>query len=397
MERFIGIFGPRRRRPRGRFGLASTRSAVRARLPTLAFLAVLGPGLVSGFADNDAGGITTYSVVGAQFGYALLWVVLASMVALFVTREVGARLGLATGRGLLDLVREGLRIRWAGGRRRAGPSAGVDPRGLSFGRDDQRRSVRRARTAGGSGDRRGAQVRGAETARRSDRGRLVRNADRPRERLLDLDDRCGVRAQRDRRRPRLRDTALRRDRPVGSGTSAGQGARSRDRARDRRQRDDEQGDPRAGDPRRLRRQGVGLPGRDREPSLRARASAPARPEDRRQLLRCPLEQGTQEHLREDLAGASPHVESRIRHRGRPGRSPPATRHSPETRCGECDRRRRRVRAKACLRVDEREPLARARTAYCVLRSPACSPSASSAPPVRVFAGRVSTTSSDPGG
>jgi Mn2+/Fe2+ NRAMP family transporter len=83
------------------------------RLPQLAFLAVLGPGLVSGFADNDAGGITTYSIVGAQFGYALLWVVLASMVALYVTQEVGARLGLATGRGLLDLVREGFGIRWA--------------------------------------------------------------------------------------------------------------------------------------------------------------------------------------------------------------------------------------------------------------------------------------------
>jgi Mn2+/Fe2+ NRAMP family transporter len=82
-------------------------------LPRLAFLAVLGPGLVSGFADNDAGGITTYSIVGAKFGYALLWVVLASMLALFVTQEVGARLGLATGRGLLDLIREGFGIRWA--------------------------------------------------------------------------------------------------------------------------------------------------------------------------------------------------------------------------------------------------------------------------------------------
>ena len=74
---------------------------------------MLGPGLVSGFADNDAGGITTYSIVGAKFGYALLWIVLASMLALFVTQEVGARLGLATGRGLLDLIREGFGIRWA--------------------------------------------------------------------------------------------------------------------------------------------------------------------------------------------------------------------------------------------------------------------------------------------
>ena len=97
----------RRSRTRG-FGRIAA-----VQFPKLAFLAVLGPGLVSGFADNDAGGITTYSVVGAQFGYALLWVVLASMVALFVTQEAGARLGLATGRGLLDLIREGFGIRWA--------------------------------------------------------------------------------------------------------------------------------------------------------------------------------------------------------------------------------------------------------------------------------------------
>jgi Mn2+/Fe2+ NRAMP family transporter len=81
--------------------------------PKLALFAALGPGIVSGFADNDAGGITTYSVVGAEFGYALLWVVLASMLALFVTQEVGARLGLATGRGMLDLIRENFPIRWA--------------------------------------------------------------------------------------------------------------------------------------------------------------------------------------------------------------------------------------------------------------------------------------------
>ncbi len=110
MEARSGIF--RRGRPRRRGG-ASTGRRIGLRLPTLAFLAALGPGLVSGFADNDAGGITTYSVVGAQFGYALLWVVLASMIALFVTQEAGARLGLATGRGLLDLVREGFGIRWA--------------------------------------------------------------------------------------------------------------------------------------------------------------------------------------------------------------------------------------------------------------------------------------------
>jgi len=78
-----------------------------------AILGVLGPGLVSGFADNDAGGITTYSLAGANFGYNLLWVLLASQIVLFFTQEVGARLGLATGQGLAGLVREKYGVRWA--------------------------------------------------------------------------------------------------------------------------------------------------------------------------------------------------------------------------------------------------------------------------------------------
>src|SRR5450759_4304773 len=83
------------------------------RVRLIASLAVLGPGLVSGFADNDAGGITTYSLAGANFGYQLLWVILASPVVLFFTQEVGARLGLATGQGLAGLVREKYGVRWA--------------------------------------------------------------------------------------------------------------------------------------------------------------------------------------------------------------------------------------------------------------------------------------------
>src|SRR3954469_25301987 len=83
----------------------------RARLT--AMLAVLGPGIVSGFADNDAGGITTYSVAGARFGYELLWVLLLTQVALFVTQEIGARMGLATGQGLTGLIRERFGVRWA--------------------------------------------------------------------------------------------------------------------------------------------------------------------------------------------------------------------------------------------------------------------------------------------
>ena len=77
-----------------------------------ALLLILGPGLISGFADNDAGGITTYSLVGAQYGYGLMWVVLASMLALGITQEAGARLGLATGHGLTSLVRERFGVRW---------------------------------------------------------------------------------------------------------------------------------------------------------------------------------------------------------------------------------------------------------------------------------------------
>jgi NRAMP (natural resistance-associated macrophage protein)-like metal ion transporter len=87
------------------------RAANRVRLA--AILGVLGPGLVSGFADNDAGGITTYSVAGSRFGYDLLWVLLASQIVLYFTQEVGARLGLATGQGLAGLVREKYGVRWA--------------------------------------------------------------------------------------------------------------------------------------------------------------------------------------------------------------------------------------------------------------------------------------------
>ena len=93
----------RRRIPRMRPG---TWRLLGLRFPRLALFAVLGPGLISGFADNDAGGITTYSVVGAQFGYDLMWVVLASMIALAITQEVGARLGLATGQGFGGLIRQ---------------------------------------------------------------------------------------------------------------------------------------------------------------------------------------------------------------------------------------------------------------------------------------------------
>lgn len=80
--------------------------------PFVAYLAVLGPGLVTAFADNDAGGITTNSLAGAQFGFGLLWVLLVTAIALTVTQEAGARLALASGQGLAGLIRERFGVRW---------------------------------------------------------------------------------------------------------------------------------------------------------------------------------------------------------------------------------------------------------------------------------------------
>ena len=74
--------------------------------------AVLGPGMITSNVDNDAGGIYTYSVCGARYGYRLLWVLLPVTVALLVVQEMCARMGKVTGKGLADLIREefGLRI-----------------------------------------------------------------------------------------------------------------------------------------------------------------------------------------------------------------------------------------------------------------------------------------------
>jgi NRAMP (natural resistance-associated macrophage protein)-like metal ion transporter len=76
------------------------------------FLAVLGPGLITANADNDAGGITTYSLAGAQYGYGLLWTLIPTTIALIVVQEMCARMGAITGKGLSDLIREnfGLKV-----------------------------------------------------------------------------------------------------------------------------------------------------------------------------------------------------------------------------------------------------------------------------------------------
>src|SRR5512136_1184237 len=82
---------------------------LRARLFLL--LAVVGPGIITANVDNDAGGITTYSVAGAHYGNSLLWMMPLVSLALIIVQEMSARLGVITGKGLADLIRESLGVR----------------------------------------------------------------------------------------------------------------------------------------------------------------------------------------------------------------------------------------------------------------------------------------------
>ena len=93
---------------------------VRDRLPNfrvhrsgvLAFLGVLGPGLIAGLAGNDAGGILTYSALGAETGLSLLWILPITTLMLIVVLEMAARMGAVSGQGLGDLIRDDFGIRW---------------------------------------------------------------------------------------------------------------------------------------------------------------------------------------------------------------------------------------------------------------------------------------------
>ncbi|MEC4686430.1 MAG: Nramp family divalent metal transporter [Nitrospirota bacterium] len=75
------------------------------------FFSVFGPGIITANIDNDASGITTYSVAGARFGYALLWTLLPTTVSLIVVQEMIARMGVVTGKGLSDLIRENFGVK----------------------------------------------------------------------------------------------------------------------------------------------------------------------------------------------------------------------------------------------------------------------------------------------
>lgn len=93
-----------------------TGPATRIRRPAtwrtvLMFLSIIGPGIITANADNDVGGILTYSQAGAQFGYSMLWLLIPITIALVVTQEMCARMGAITGKGLADLIRENFRVK----------------------------------------------------------------------------------------------------------------------------------------------------------------------------------------------------------------------------------------------------------------------------------------------
>jgi NRAMP (natural resistance-associated macrophage protein)-like metal ion transporter len=86
--------------------------AVARRRGLIAYLAVIGPGMVAANAGNDAGGIATYASAGAAYGYALLWTLIPLVFALGIVQETCARMGAVTGKGLSDLIREQFGVRW---------------------------------------------------------------------------------------------------------------------------------------------------------------------------------------------------------------------------------------------------------------------------------------------
>ena len=103
-------------RRRAAEAVAQRRERRRARPRRLAglwrYLAVIGPGIIVANAGNDAGGIFTYTNTGAKYGTALLWTIIPTTVALIITQEMVARLGVVTGKGLMDLIRERFGVRW---------------------------------------------------------------------------------------------------------------------------------------------------------------------------------------------------------------------------------------------------------------------------------------------
>lgn len=95
-----------------RRGAQGVRRTVARRKRLLAYLAILGPGMITANAGNDAGGIATFASVGADFGYSLLWLLIPITISLGIVQEMCARMGAVTGKGLADLIRERFGVRW---------------------------------------------------------------------------------------------------------------------------------------------------------------------------------------------------------------------------------------------------------------------------------------------
>ena len=94
-----------------RLNLRRGTSRLRSRLSSsnnrfLAFLAILGPGIIAASSGNEASGIATYSVAGAEYGYTLLWSFVPMTICFILAQEMCVRMGVITGKGLADLIRE---------------------------------------------------------------------------------------------------------------------------------------------------------------------------------------------------------------------------------------------------------------------------------------------------
>jgi NRAMP (natural resistance-associated macrophage protein)-like metal ion transporter len=93
-------------------GAHGVRRTVARRRRLLTYIAILGPGMITANAGNDAGGIATFASVGAEFGYTLLWILIPITISLGIVQEMCARMGAVTGKGLADLIRERFGVRW---------------------------------------------------------------------------------------------------------------------------------------------------------------------------------------------------------------------------------------------------------------------------------------------
>jgi Mn2+/Fe2+ NRAMP family transporter len=108
---FLTRFSPKNLvRKVGRIPARLRRSVTEYRFFT--YLAILGPGIIAANAGNDASGIATYSTVGAGFGYTMLWAFIPMVISLIIVQEMCVRMGVVTGQGLADLIREQFGVRW---------------------------------------------------------------------------------------------------------------------------------------------------------------------------------------------------------------------------------------------------------------------------------------------